>query len=328
MREGQKKAKILYLMKILLERTDENNGLTMEQIIEALDGYGIEAERKSLYADIRVLKDFGIDIQMEKHDHNGYYHVVSREFELAELKLLVDSVQSARFITRKKSNQLIGKLEGLASKNDARELQHQVFVTERVKSNNEKILYNIDAIHKAIEGNRVITFRYFKWNTHKKPEFRHGGEKYEMSPWAMTLVEENYYLLAYDSRVDMIKYFRIDKMQDIEFIDKPRAGKKSFKSFDVGEYARKRFRMYDGPESIVRLRCSDAFADVIFDRFGKDVMLHSVDNGCFAVNVSVALSRQFYAWVLAMNDNVKVAGPSAVVSEVRDFVRELGRTYQ
>ena len=327
MKTGGKKLKALYLMKILLDETDENNALTMEQIISKLDAYGIEAERKSLYDDINALRDYGVDVIMEKRDRNSYYKVVSRQFELAELKLLVDSVQSARFISEKKSNELIKKLEGLASRYDASQLQHQVFVTERVKSQNEKILYNIDAIHRAIEQNSTITFKYFKLNIRKKQEFRHEGARYEMSPWALTLVEENYYLVAYDAQAGKIKYFRVDKMDGINMTGTPRDGRSIFIKFDVAQYAKKRFRMYDGQETVVRLRCKNEYADVIFDRFGTDVMIHDTGDGYFEANVTVAVSRHFYAWVMAMNDSVVIVGPEEVQKSVKKFITELYETY-
>ncbi|MCR5331310.1 MAG: WYL domain-containing protein [Lachnospiraceae bacterium] len=329
MREGIKKTKILYLMKILLENTDENNMMDMESILRQLKEYGIEAERKSLYDDINILKDFGVDIVMERSGRNSYYHVVSRQFELAELKLLVDSVQSARFISKKKSNELIKKIEGLTSKNEAHELQHQVFVTQRVKSGNEKTMYNIDEIHKAIEMNRMIRFKYFKLNTRKHPEYRHDGRLYVMSPWALTLVEENYYLVAFDEEAGIIKYFRVDKMDKIDILEsRPRAGKKQFQSFDIADYARKRFRMYDGREVNVRLRCGNDFADVVFDRFGTDLILHDTGDGFFEVTVTVALSRHFFAWVMAMNDHVMIKGPEDVLASAREFVKELAASYK
>ena len=328
MRTGTQKLKILYLMKILLEETDENNPITIEQIISRLGDYGIEAERKSLYDDIEMLREYGIDVVMEKKNRKGCYRVVSRKFEMAELKLLVDSIQSARFISEKKSNELIKKIEGLASKHEASELQHQVFVTERVKSRNEKILYNIDEIHRAIENNRTIKFRYFKLNIEKKPEFRHNGKEYELSPWAMTLVEENYYLVAYDPEAGMIKYFRVDKMDGIKMTDSPRSGQKVFKKANIAEYVKKRFRMYDGKECTVRLRCRNEFADVIFDRFGKDVMIHEKENGYFEVNVEVALSPHFFAWVMAMNDHVVIIGPDEVRKKAEEFVKKLAETYK
>lgn len=320
------KLKIMYLLKILLEKTDENHSITMEEIISSLESYGIVAERKGIYCDFDLLENFGIEVIMEKHNRNSYYKIVTRQFELAELKLLVDSVQSARFISEKKSNELIKKIEGLASNHEAEELQHQVFVTERVKTSNERVYYNIDAIHNAIVHNSMISFKYFSWDERKKMVLKHDGKIYEESPWAMTLAEENYYLVCFDG-IEGIKYFRVDKMTNISILDKEREGKQEFEQFDIADYAKKRFRMYDGTEKRVTLLCNNSFANAIIDRFGKDVNLRPKDEEHFEVNVDVAVSKQFYAWVFAMAEGIKIVGPEDVVEEVKDFVKEIGKMY-
>ena len=321
------KLKILYLMKIFLEKTDETHAITMPEIIASLKSYGIEAERKSLYSDIEHLRFYGIDIIGEQRDKAYYYHVGNRQFELAELKLLVDSVQSAKFITEKKSNALIKKIEGLASNHEASKLQRQVFVTERVKSENEQILYNIDAIHKAIAENSQIEFQYFNWNVEKKMELRHGGKVYVESPWALTLSEENYYLVCFDSVDDTIKYFRVDKMLHIEPNGKAREGKESFNRFDIAAYAKKRFNMYDGKEMSVKLLCKNSYAGVIIDRFGRDVSLIKTDEEHFTANVNVAVSNQFLAWVLSMNDGIEIIAPSEVRDQIKSLAAELAKKY-
>ena len=326
-KDGSQKLKILYLMKILLEKTDEDHPISMEGILAELDRYGISAERKSVYSDFRALEEYGIDIIKKQENRNCYYYIGTRQFELAELKLLVDSVQSARFISNSKSEKLIKKLEGLASENEAKQLQHQVFVTERVKTQNEKILYNINAIHLAIEAGSVIRFRYFDTDIHKKQVFRHDGAEYTVSPWALTQVDENYYMISYDEKEDKIKYFRTDKMDRVLVTGEPRKGKKRFREFDVADYAKKRFGMYDGPEKTVKLRCKNSFAGVIFDRFGKNVILHEQDDGYFTVNVNVAVSNHFYAWVFAMNDFMSIIGPDDVLEDVRKFVEGLRKEY-
>lgn len=198
-KSSNQKLKLIYLMKILLERTDETHSITMPEMIDALAAYGISAERKSLYNDIENLRVYGLDIIGIQEDRTYSYHIGNRQFELAELKLLVDSVQSAKFITVKKSNELIKKIEGLASKYEASQLHRQVFVAGRVKTMNESIYYNVDRIHTAIAENSRITFQYFQWNVDKKIELRHDGALYEVSPWALSWDDENYYLIAYDS---------------------------------------------------------------------------------------------------------------------------------
>lgn len=190
------KLKILYLMKVLLEKTDESHSITMPEIIAELEAYGITAERKSIYNDMECLRQYGLDIIGEQYDRTYYYRIGNRQFELAELKLLVDSVQSAKFLTAKKSNRLIKKIEGLASKYEASQLHRQVYVAERIKTMNESIYYNVDNIHNAIAKNSKITFQYFQWNVKKEMELRKNGALYEVSPWALSWNDENYYLVA------------------------------------------------------------------------------------------------------------------------------------
>ena len=222
------KLKILYLMKILLEKTDETHSITVQEMITALASYGITAERKSLYSDLESLRTYGLDVIGVQENRNYYYHVGNRQFELAELKLLVDSVQSARFITARKSAELIHKIEGLASQYEASKLNRQVYVTERVKTMNESIYYNVDSIHTAISENAQIRFQYFNWNVDKEMLLRRNGGYYEISPWALTWNDENYYLVGYDSSETKIKHFRVDKMLHIEMLPEKREGREVF----------------------------------------------------------------------------------------------------
>ena len=264
-------------MKILLERTDETHSITMPEIIDALAAYDISAERKSLYNDIENLRVYGLDVIGTQEDRTYSYHIGNRQFELAELKLLVDSVQSAKFITAKKSNELIKKIEGFASKYEASQLQRQVFVAGRVKTMNESIYYNVDRIHAAIAENSRITFQYFQWNVDKKMELRM-MERFMRSALVLILDNENYYLIAYDSNEKIIKHFRVDKMLHIKSNGKGREGRQVFKSFDMAAYARKMFGMYGGKEEWVRIECDNSFAGVMIDRFGKEVSMIRLDD--------------------------------------------------
>lgn len=321
------KLKIVYLMKILNEKTDETHSVTMSDILRELSRYGITAERKSIYSDIELLRTYGMEIEGEQKDRTYYYRVVNRDFELAELKLLVDCVSSARFVTEKKSNQLIKKIEGLASDYEAKKLQRQVFVTERVKSENEQILYNIDAIHRAIAENSEIEFKYFNWNRKKEIELRHDGITYNMSPWALTLVDEYYYLVCFDAKTEGIKYFRVDKMLNIEVNGKSRMGKEQFERFDIAAYAKKRFGMYDGEEKCVTLLCDNSYAGVIIDRFGREVSMRPSGEERFTANVNVALTNQFLAWVFSMADHIKITAPEEAVSEFREMAARVVKQY-
>ena len=322
------KLKLLYLMKILLEKTDENHGITMAEILSMLELYDISAERKSVYNDIENLRQYGMDIIGEHRSKGFSYYVGTRQFELAELKLLVDSVQAAKFITAKKSHELIKKIEGLASKYEASQLQRQVYVTERIKTVNESIYYNVDILHAAIEANSKITFQYFQWNVDKEMELRRNGALYEVSPWALSWDDENYYLIAFDSEEDKIKHFRVDKMLRIEMTDEMREGKDSFKEFDIAVYSRKLFGMFDGEEQMVKIECENYLAGVMIDRFGKDVPMVKKDEKHFTVTVKVAVSRQFLTWVMALGEGAKIVGPDAVVEQIKEEIERLYRQYQ
>lgn len=327
-KSSNQKLKLIYLMKILLERTDETHSITMPEIIDALAAYDISAERKSLYNDIETLRVYGLDIIGTQENRNYTYHIGNRQFELAELKLLVDSVQSAKFITAKKSNELIKKIEGLASKYEASQLHRQVFVAGRVKTMNESIYYNVDRIHTAIAENSRITFQYFQWNVDKKIELRHDGALYEVSPWSLSWDDENYYLIAYDSSEKIIKHFRVDKMLYIKSNGKRREGKQEFKSFDMAAYARKMFGMYGGKEEKVRIECDNSFAGVMIDRFGKDVSMLRLDDEHFVVNVEVAVSRQFLAWIIGLGEGVTLTGPDNVVEMMNMEIDRLVKQYK
>lgn len=326
-KSSNQKLKLVYLMKILLEKTDETHSITMSEIIDALQAYGIGAERKSLYDDLETLRVYGMDIIGTQEDRKYYYHVGNRQFELAELKLLVDSVQSAKFITEGKSNELIKKIEGLASQYEASQLHRQVFVNGRVKTMNESIYYNVDRIHTAIAENSRIRFRYFQWNVDKEMELRHNGAVYEVSPWALSWDDENYYLIAYDSIQGIIKHFRVDKMLNIESSGEQREGKQMFKSFNMAAYARKTFGMYGGVEEWVRIKCDNSLAGVMIDRFGKDISMTRLNEKQFVATVDVAVSRQFMAWVIGLGDGAEIIGPESVVDEMRKEIKRLVGQY-
>lgn len=326
-KSSNQKLKLVYLMKILLEKTDETHSITMSEIIDALQAYGIGAERKSLYDDLETLRVYGMDIIGTQEDRKYYYHVGNRQFELAELKLLVDSVQSAKFITEGKSNELIKKIEGLASQYEASQLHRQVFVNGRVKTMNESIYYNVDRIHTAIAENSRIQFRYFQWNVDKEMELRHNGAVYEVSPWALSWDDENYYLIAYDGTQGIIKHFRVDKMLNIESSGEQREGKQMFKSFNMAAYARKTFGMYGGVEEWVRIKCDNSLAGVMIDRFGKDISMTRLNEKQFVATVDVAVSRQFMAWVIGLGDGAEIIGPESVVDEMREEIKRLAGQY-
>ena len=260
------KQKLLFLLDYLRQNTDETHTVTTPQIIDHLAANGIRAERKSIYNDIQTLCDYGYDIIRTEGAHAGY-RIADRTFELPEVKLLVDLVQSSKFITTKKSRQLIGKLEQLVSKNDAKKLQRQVVVADRNKTSNEKIYYSVDVIHSAIAENRQIRFHYFDWNVRKEMQLRKDGRFYQVSPWLLTWDDENYYLVAYDADAGKMKHYRVDKMLDLSAVDQARCGRTDYEQMDIASYSRKNFGMFAGEETTVQLLCDTSMTGVIIDRF-------------------------------------------------------------
>ena len=299
----------------------------MPEIKEALAEYDITADRKSLYNDLRDLEILGIEVEGEQDGNRYRYHVVNRPFELPELKLLVDAIQSSKFITEKKSNSLIKKLETMVSEYDAQKLQRQVYVSGRIKAMNESIYYTVDAIHNAISENKKIRFQYFQWNVKKEMELRHGGAYYHISPWGLSWDDENYYLIGYDSDAEQIRHYRVDKMLRIQMSKEDREGREHFKKLDMADYARKSFGMFRGEEQQVKLLVNNRMAGVIIDRFGKEVMMIPADADHFRVSVDVHVSPQFLSWIISLGDDVKIIGPEDVVERMREEIRRLSRQY-
>lgn len=323
---GQK-LKLLYIIKILSEETDEKNCLSTKELISRLESYDIAAERKSIYDDIARLQDYGYDIIQKDNRSGGGYYMASREFEMAELKLLVDAVQSSRFITRKKSRELIKKLEKLASKHDAKQLQRQVVVAGRVKTENESIYYHIDALHKAIQENKQISFSYMEWNQKKELVPRKNGQRYSVSPWTLVWKDENYYLAAYDEDSEIIKHYRVDKIAEVEILGKSRVGREQYDKLDLAEYLNKTFGMYGGNTEDIVLTFPESLIGVVIDRFGKEVNIRPA-RGVLRARVKVIVSPQFFGWIAAIGKEMKIASPEHIRMQYADWLRSLLQEYE
>ena len=326
-KSSNQKQKLLYLWQILNQQTDEQHPLSVPQLCEKLAAYGIEAERKSIYDDVEQLRRFGLEVELIRGKNGGYY-VPERTFQLAELKLLVDSVQASKFITHKKSMELIKKLEGLTSIHQAQRLRRQVFVAGRIKSMNESVYYNIDYIHEAINGDRKIGFRYFEYTVAKERRFRHDGKEYRISPFALVWDDENYYMVGYDGDADQLKHYRVDKMTNIRLLDEQRQGDESFAQLDTAAYSRKMFSMFAGQEETVHLRFSDHLIGVVLDRFGKDITVFPRQEGTFDVYVKVALSPQFYGWLFAFGSDVQILSPQQAIDGMIELLDKTKAQYK
>ncbi len=321
------KLRILYLMKMLLEKTDDRHTMSAAEMDAALHVHDLSADRKTVYNDIETLRAFGMDILQTKGTNSGYY-VGSRKFELPELKLLVDAVQASKFISRRKSEELIKKLESLTSESEAKQLQRNVFIYNRPKTGNETIYYNVDQIHTAILENRQIQYKYAEWTVQKKLRPKKEGALYRVSPWALTWDDANYYLIAYDQETDSIRHYRVDKMQQAGVAETERIGKEKFQDFDLAEFAKKTFSMYGGHDEEVILQCHNEIVGVVLDRFGRETTIVPVDNGQFRARVPVAVSRQFFGWVTGIGNQMRIVGPEHVRKEYQEYLREIMEGYQ
>ena len=326
-RSSYQKLKPLYIMKYLLQNTDEDHPVTVNQIISFLDSQGISAERKSIYSDVEALQYFGLDIVQAGSGRSCGYYVAHRNFELPELKLLVDSVQSSKFITHKKTATLIKKIETLASIHEAQLLNRQVFVKNRIKTMNESIYYNVDEIHNGILKNKKIRFLYFEYNVQKERQYRKNGEYYVVSPFALTWDDENYYMVAYDSDAAMIKHYRVDKMEKISIMEEDRDGLEAYQALDMAVYARKTFGMFTGQEKNVVLRFENHLVGAVLDRLGRDVFIVPDGPDHFTVRTDVIVSPQFFAWVTGFGTSAQVIGPGQVVEAMKDHICAVAGQY-
>lgn len=314
----RQKQKLLYVLQYFWEHTDEEHPVTTPELLRYLEQNGIQAERKSIYDDIATLQDFGLDII--RLDKKSGYKLASREFELAEVKLLVDLVQSSKFITTGKSDRLIHKLEHLVSHNEARALARQVVVADRNKAVNENIYYSVDVIQQALASNVKVRYQYFSWDEKKDMKLRKSGDFYEVSPWLLTWEDENYYLVAYDSDAQKMKYYRVDKMLRIEATALPREGQEEFEKIDIATLSKKTFGMFAGEEKTVTLVGTREMAGVIIDRFGRDVALRSRDENHVQARVNVQVSPQFYGWLTGLSGNVWIESPADVAQAYRKYL--------
>ncbi|MBQ3110799.1 MAG: WYL domain-containing protein [Clostridia bacterium] len=319
-KQRNQKMKAVYIMDYLLRNTDEEHHAPAKDIIAYLKSCGITAERKSVYSDIEGLQLFGVDILSGP---KGYY-VVSRDFELPELKMLVDCVSASKFITEKKSEKLIKKIESLASRHEAGKLQRQVYIADRIKAANEDIYRSVDTLSEAINEKKKVSFRYFEYGTDKKRKFRNNGNEYVVSPYSLTVSDENYYLISHYPKHTDLTHFRVDRMSDIKILDEMCTDVCSVmgERFSVGEYSRKLFSMYSGENKRVEILCENSMMNSVIDRFGKDVFTEVVDEEHFKVHVSVDLSPTFFAWIFTFGGKMKITAPEEAKAQFQNVLKK------
>lgn len=315
------KPRILYLQKILLERTDEEHPLTTTQIIEILDKeYGISAHRTTIAKDMTTLQDFGLDV-ITIHSTQSKYFVGSRKFELPELKLLLDAVESSKFITKKKSDALIQKIYTLTSVGQVSKLKRNNYVVDRVKPDNEQIYYIVDAINDAINAGKQISFQYYDYTGLKKKVLKNKGEVYKLSPYHLLWNGDYYYVIGYSEKKSKVVTFRVDRIAatpeilSADVVVKP-------KDFELTEFTKKVFSMYDGNNVTVDLRCDNSLMKTMIDRFGEDVTTLAYDMNSFRLITEVSASQTFFGWVFGFGGKVQILAPEDVKEQYRQMITQ------
>lgn len=321
-KSANQKLKILYLMDMLLSDTDEDNGISMAEILARLDALGITAERKSIYDDLEVLRQYGLDIMSQKRKTTEYF-IASREYELPELKLLVDAVQSSKFITQKKSSELINKLESLTSKNQAKILQRQVHVNNRIKTQNESIYYNVDALHIAIADRKKASFKYFDFNVNKERVYRKNGDRYIVNPLGLSWDDENYYLITYSEKYQDFAHYRVDRMTNILVEEESIVINEHTKNFNVADYCKKIFNMFDGDDVRIELAADNSLINTMIDRFGKDVAMYQLDEDNVRIVAKIKTAGTFFGWLAQFGELVRIDAPDNLRKEYVDFLEKI-----
>ena len=312
------KKKLLLTLEFLHRRTDEDHPATSADLFTYLENHGITCERKSLYTDLDALEDYGLDI-IRTTGKTACFRLASRTFDLAELKLLADAVLSSKFLSQRKSMELLRKLETLTSEHNAGQLRRQLVVSGRVKTMNESVLYSVDALYQAIAQNSQIRFRYFEWDRNKERRDR-GGERLA-SPYALCWDDANYYLIAHTPEHGLT-HFRVDKMYHIELTGEPRTQTDETRGLKLSDYSTQVFGMFGGPVRHVRLRFENSLAGVVIDRFGKDVILIPDGPDHFLYTAQVRISPNFLSWVISFGRRAQILGPEDVVQSCRELCEQ------
>ena len=322
------KLKIVYIMKMLMEKSDEEHPISIKEIIEFLKQYGISAERKAIYNDIESLQTYGLDIIKINGSRNRYY-IGDRNFELPEVKLLVDAVQASRFITIKKSKELVRKLETLVSENDAKVLHKHVLFQDRIKNGNETIYYNVDIINKAILEKRQIHFKYYEYTVDKEKRYRRDGNTYTVSPYALCWANENYYLIGYYDRYNDISHFRVDRMTSVSVDENLKIFyKEDYKDFNLAKYSKKVFDMYSGETEYVRLKFSNELIGVVIDKFGESVKITEKYKDSFCIEEEVIIGDPFLGWLFMLGEKVEVLYPNKLKEKIENRAEKLIEIYK
>lgn len=323
-KSDNQKLKIFYILDYLERNSGPDHPVRASELIAMLEKHhNILCERKTVYSDIAALQDYGIDI-VSLPGKNGGYYIASRNFELPELKLLIDAVQSSRFLTEKKSRELIEKLCAQCNEHDARLMRRDVLVSGRVKSMNETIYYNVDALQDAISQNRQIVFQYFDWGIGGKRKYRE--KDYQASPYGLCQDNENCYLLGFSDRHGITSY-RVDRMSDIRILEESRIPCPELTGKAFLNHANRLFQMFAGDTTDVKLRFHRSLVNVVIDRFGRDILLIPDGDNHFVFTANVAVSPVFLSWVIGFGSKARILHPQSVIDQCRQMCMEAMEQY-
>lgn len=324
---SRQKQKLLLLEQLFNKRTDEDHALTGNQLIEILGNQGIKAERKTIYDDIATLCDSGLNLEVTKSGHSNAYFLADRLFQDEELFLLADAVSSSKFLTIKKSNELIKKLQALTSDYKAKQLRRSIYVDNRTKAFNECIYYTINTVQEGIFNDKNITFNYYEYSVEKKKQLKHGGELYSVSPFQLIWENDNYYLACYCFKHGKICRYRVDRMANVSVTNEKR--RKLTKEEDAElKNQRSVYSMYGGEEQSLQIQFHNSLINVVIDRFGERIICHQNSKDTFYINVDVQISPTFWGWLFQFGTKAKILGPSQAVAMAKDEVKKLNNLYK
>lgn len=328
-RMGQK-IKLLYLVDILKRYTDEEHPMSATEICSMLEENGVTAERKAIYNDIEVLIQYGFDIICTRVPKNGYF-LASREFELPEIYLLADAVRSAKFISAKKTRELLKKLDGMLSLYQAKKRDKNIFF-DSSKCTNEEIYYIIDGINTAIEEGRKITFEYSIRTLCENREIKPKRKTMKVSPYAMTWQDDHYYLIANYEKYDNLLHLRVDRMHSVEVTDEKSRHFSEVsdytEQFDIADYTNRLFQMHGGSVEDIELRCNKNLMEQVVDRFSENIFVRDVTDTHFTFGVKAAVSEGLISWIVSYGGDIKVLSPESLKQGVIDRAKQILGVYQ
>ena len=305
----------LYILQYLYEQTDDDHPATTADIVAYLDSKGIASHRQTISSDITLLQDFGLDIIDTRSRQNQYFYG-SRQFELVELKMMVDAIQAAKFITQKKSTALIQKIAKLTNVHRAAELDRKLYTTDRVKSTNENILYTTDVLYDAINRGQQVKFKYYEYTANKEKVFKHGGQVYEFSPYDLAWCNDCYYVFGFSKSHNKVIKFRVDRIAELSRCDAPAVAKPE--DYDLSSFFKRTFSMYDNELHTVELLCENQLMKSVVDRFGDTVQTKPMDCGHFLVTAEVSVSPTFFSWVFTYNGRIRILSPKSVCEQYKE----------